>query len=524
MPRRQQMTQHNYGNLTKEIVEYFFQNFKLKAKSDTTILFNSKTYTARQFEKLLSLTERELLVNLTPESQLAYLSLTKAGEAHKLVDKVFLKINNILLEKARQEASDPSIRFNLEGTPYDYSDHFQVIDIETDARHLFYKKKEIMTNLHIDAWKEWLNMIDSNVKKAVLQSTVFGFVTYDPYEMRTIGQVVVNGQSIPQFNAHSFPDWRKTKLENPKLPEKFVKFMDYCFPDAASKKYVLAWMRNMLVDRNQCHLLLHGKKGIGKNTFAMICEKLVGSINYKLIDPKFWEGRFNGELKYKRLCYFDEHDITPDNIGQLKAYANEFISIEEKNVKVEKNYKNFASFIIANNNPSGNFLSSDDRRFSVPVLNSMRMDHALGSEFIVDLYDTIRTDEEFIANIGWWLLENENKTYDAVTPFKSELFYNLVENALADWQRKLIDLIKSKEYEEIEVSDLSSILSINISIGHVKICKFLENHTDEKGEFYAKVSRGSRKSRVIVPIGEYAIEGSDSVDKGSFFEVDLSDF
>ena len=57
------------------------------------------------------------------------------------------------------------------------------------------------------------------------------------------------------------------------------------------------------------HLLLHGHRGIGKNTLIYILENLVGPSNYYYVPKDFFDNNFNSELRHRRLLYFDEHKI-----------------------------------------------------------------------------------------------------------------------------------------------------------------------------------------------------------------------
>ena len=88
----------------------------------------------------------------------------------------------------------------------------------------------------------------------------------------------------------------------------------------------------------------------------MICSSLVGPSNYSLIGPEFWQSRFNNELKYKRLCFFDETQITPENVTSIRALTNKYVRIEEKNVNA-MDLENFASHIIANNTDKYNLIT-----------------------------------------------------------------------------------------------------------------------------------------------------------------------
>ena len=516
--------EENFNQLVRSMAAIVWTERKVKLKSDTSIQLDSRTFTPRQFSKFIKDEQSEFIYKLESAESVTLVSIIKDDKLEKLSDAVFEALKRKSLKIAKEKA-ESGVVLDVEVGNYSYRDHFKVVDIVTDDRMLFNSKLNRITDLSIEAWSDWLSHQDKNAKAAILENTAWGLISFDPYDMAPIKQVNLNEQVISQFNAHVFPEWRKEEIKNATLPEEFENFMDFFLPDEKSRRYVLSWMYWMLIDRNECHLLLHGKKGVGKNTLALICERLVGPQNSKIIDPKFWESRFNGELKYRRLCFFDEHDITEENIGQLKAYANAYLSIEEKGVKVERNYKNFASFIIANNNPSGNFLESDDRRFSVPIISKERLDHAWGRDRVAELYDTINSDDKFIGRIGWWLIQNgASLGFDNLSPLKTDLFFELVENAMTEWQRKLIELIRSRQHTEIRIEEIGIHLNLANPPGHSKLLKFLENTTDKDGDFYAYGKRTRKQGRIIVPSEKYSVESVDKESTISDDDLGLDDF
>ena len=483
--------------VTKEIAQFYQNNETLTYVSSTVVKIGVRRLTPDAFKKRVAIDALEIMKFLSPGSREDFLNGTYSS------DKAFEALTSLAYGKIKEEASklmDTSV-----DASYNFAGHRLVVDVRTNEEILFDSTQRACPDANVETWTNWLNRIDKKVKAEIMGMTTIGLIEYDPYNINLKEEAVFNGQQVVRYNAHRTPDWRETEIIDPVLPPLFKEFMTFFLPDLASKQYVLNWLHFMLVDRNECHLLLHGRKGVGKNTLTSICEKLVGVENFKVIDPKFWDSRFNGELKYKRLCFFDEHDITTENINQFKAYANPSISIEEKGVKVERDYKNFASFIIANNNPNGNFLETDDRRFSVPVISTERLDRAWERDKIIKLYDSIENDDSFIANIGWWLIKEGGKFgYDALTPLKTNLFYELVENSMPQWQVKLITALRSGEYVDgIEMDDLSIILDMANPPGHVKVTRFLDNTTDKEGDYYGRISRKKGEGRKILPHAKY---------------------
>lgn len=472
--------------------------------SDDKIKIIGKTYTMRQFNKFFT-------VNITkftdavdnPEKKLEILN---NSDNETYIDKLFTKIIYALKDSmTKKDESTPNSK--LFPTSYNYSNHNVIIDITNNEKLVFDKSNVQATDLDYDAFMEWVRTQEKPIRESVMVDTVRGIIEYNPYTTKAIGETVSNERIVPLINAHVTPKWRKKKVHKASYPKEFKDFMSHFLPFEDSRYYVLDWMHNMLTSRNECHLLLHGKKGTGKGTFASICRRLVGAINYKTIDKGFWDNRFNGELKYRRVCYFDEHDITRENKDYFKAYANPSISIEEKGKNVGNDIINHASYIISNNNPQGNYLEMDDRRFSVPEIADRKLEHVFGDEWVEAFVDKIENDDDFIANIGWKLLERK-PTWNVHKPFKSEMFYTLVTLALTEWQRKLVERIEKRAHHRIPIEGLKDFLNIKMDIGRAKIERFLDSHVDRDNEYYASIKQDKDRTRWIVPNEKYQPEGN----------------
>ena len=70
---------------------------------------------------------------------------------------------------------------------------------------------------------------------------------------------------------------------------------------------------------------------------------------------------------------------------------------------------------------------------------------AMGKDWLDEIH-RLKEDPDFLANLGWWILQNANiSKFSPEEPYKSSLFYDIVHKALFPWQRFLIDLIKTRD-------------------------------------------------------------------------------
>lgn len=429
-----------------------------------------------------------------------------------------------VLKKEAYEVFQKGIKLNtgvFPGDSVEYTGCIKVIDVFSNERIVFDTIYGGATGYDIDGFEEWLREQENKVTHAIRQQTIRGIIEYDPYNMESVQATQFRDKTINKVNSHQFPDWRRKEIKDPKLPQSFLDFMSHLFPNKECREYIYFWLKNTIEKRNYIHLLLHSPKETGKNTFMELVKMLVGSSNYKTIDPTFWESRFNFELRNRRVCYFDEHDITPENINQFKAYGNEMISIEGKGQNISGDAVNYASYVISNNNPGGNFLSSDERKFSVPKVTREKIVKAFDLDFIHNLWASIKNDPDYIANIGWWVINNgANNKFDNQRPYKTEVFWELVDNSLAEWQRSLIDKIEEGRIEKTMISTLKTELDIHYHIGAPKVAKFVDNHTDREGDRYARVVKDEKGIRWLQVEDKYLRKKED---KFKVEESDMSD-
>lgn len=461
-----------------------------------------------------------MLKDMAPEDKAKYYTL-EARLAKRYGDvetAVFEEIKNKVRTKFKSSVKGETSHFK--GVNIDYEGCIKVIDVFTNERIVFDTEKSSATGFDVNAFEEWLREQRAEVAKEIRRRTIRGVVDYDPYNAVTLQTTEILGKEANKVNSHQFPEWRRKEIKSPKLPQEFKDLIEHLFPNKDCRRYILFWMKNAIVQRNYTHLLLNSPRGTGKGTFMEIMNMLVGESNFKTVDPEFWESRFNYELKNRRIWFFDEHAITKKNINQLKAYGNERISIEGKGQNITGDVHNYASAVISNNGAGQNYLASDERRFSVPTITKQTLVKRFGIDWIHSTVTKARNDLDFISNIGWWVMGHiDDEGFDNQQPYKTETFWDLVEESLTPWQLRLVQKLEDKEMGKELVEDISGVLEVNHDLGRQKLSRFLDEHTDRDGDRYASVILKGNK-RWLVPSEKYKIEVNtkDDEDIDDMFE------
>lgn len=487
------------------IIHYISTTYEIKDAGSDRIKLGSKSFNSRQFlDKIKK--EVDAIASHCGKSEF-YLIIddirkqkgcTEDVAIEVIADKVFSHLKGIVSQESKEKLTKVDSSKMVQNA-FDWSNHIPINDIKTKESVMFnMKTQEIDYQATYEGWWKYVQTRPNEEKRILLASSQSAVVRYDPYDFSEISYKAVSGQEdILHVNAHKTPRWRKEGIGKGKpVPEDFIKLIKHIFPNPLCQEYVLNWMYYMLTGRNQCYLLMHGKQGVGKGTIVDIMARLVGLENYTIISPSFWEGRFNGELLHKRLAFFDESIIEEDHLSKVKALTNEYISIEAKGL--EPIYtQNFCSYIITNNLDRVNHVTYDDRRYSVPVLNDndQKIEYVLGIEWMDELVEKIKSDDEFIGAIGHFILsKGKSPKFDDKQPYKSSAFYDLVEKSLKLWQKNLLEIIESREYEEIDLASISDDIR---GTGHAKVSLFLDTHRDREGESYGYVTRRHRGERYI---------------------------
>jgi len=505
------MNKEQSQKLFSSIINYFNSNYEVKSSGKNNIKLGSRTHTVLQFTKRF-MEEKDMISSyvgrLEFASLLDYFEKDKGWKEDKILeymaDKIFTALKMRVDEESKSKVTKADKGEMVEHS-FNWINHLPVIDIKSNQSLMFNTTAECVDHeVSFGSWKEWVNTRAAEDKKILLQTVTPASIVYDPRKIQEVQYKTVSGQEgVLHLNAHMTPDWRRpeNRITNPKLPKLFTELMEHLFADQESREYVYAWTYFMLTDRNHCYLLMHGDQGIGKTTLAMLLGALVGMSNYSTIGPEFWTGRFNGDLKYKRLCYFDESNITHDNMTQIRSLTNKYIRIEEKNCNAV-DLENFASFIISNNTDNSvNLISYEDRRFSVPNMGTGNISLVKGQDWLDRLYNAIENDTDFIGNVGWWILENGDQgKFNPTQPFKSDTFYELVDNALTIWQKNVIEMIEDGVNDRYAIEDIREELR---GTGRIKLSNFLDNHKDREGDQYGYVGQDTDGKRYVFASDKY---------------------
>lgn len=490
----------NDKSLLTGILQYFKETYEVSAHGNN-IKLGARSFTPIQFAKKFK-EEKEAIIQKS--GRLAFYEFIDKIEKSKglpedkileqMSDRVFQVLNKEFNTKKVTALNSTNGGFSNQ---FSYSGHIPVMDVKTRRKCLYNTvTQRVSHELSFESFEDWKRLRTQEERQIINDMYASIVIEYNPYSSEEVYyKDIENQKDILHVNNHKIPEWRRLEIKEPKLPKEYIELMNHVFPEEACRNYVHHWVYFMLTARNETILLLHGEQGIGKGTLVEIWYRLVGMENYALIGSDFWEGRFNSAIADKRLVYFDETVITTENVTKLRSLTNLNIEIEAKGLD-SYNTTNHASFIISNNLDKQNYVVTEDRRYSVPILTKIKADKALGQEKLDTLFKKIESDPDFIANIGWWILKNGNKgDYNPHTAYKTKAFYELTEKALFQWQRAIIDLIRSGMADKYSLDDYKDELR---GTGRVKVERFLDSHTDENGELYGYLGQ-EKGDRYIYP-------------------------
>ena len=497
------------SNFITGVIEAITSQKKLTSSGSNTFKLGATTFTSRQFIRHYLETEdatAKFLGRTNYYPKIAEVAenkgISEADASKLLAEDVYEAILNKVKHEARKKTTGNTAETASKG--YKYENKLPILDRKSSATLLFdAERKCIDYQTSYDTWMKYRLHQPKEVKDMMSMAVTVADIAYDPYESMEYDLRHVNGQDdVLTINAHVMPAWRKKEIENPKLPKMFKDVLNHLFSgDKDSIEYVLSWLYFAIVERNHCILLLHGGRGVGKGTFQSIACQLVGPANFGLMPSGFFESRFNEPLRFKRVVCFDDFSIKREFMSEWKQLPESYVSIEAKGQDAVT-YKNHASFIVSNNSEDEVALLGDERKFSVPLCEpTVKIEDALGKDEMHQFVRDIADNEEMIANIGWWILKNANTgKYTNVHPFLSEVFYEIADKALTNWQRGIIEEIERCEWKEINLQDIQDITK---GTGRTKIEKFLASHKDREGDIYGTIRQIKGGERVIIPSDKY---------------------
>lgn len=501
------------------ILKFYFDKYDIKkGSSSNSLRFGSTSTSSSNFHKRLGKDSKVIKAHcgragwndLMDALESKFETSNEDDLLQELSGIIFSKMQEIAYKKVIDSAIGKDSANNNTVKTFSYSNIIPIMDISNTQTAMFnVKAGNVVHEITYLAYKLWLDKQPKELKDA--HNLVFSpaKIEFDPktsgdFKYYTTG----DGQEIICVNSHNLPEWRKKEIADPKLPKEFEILMKHLFPNELCREYVYFWAYNMLDDRSPIHLLLHGHRGIGKGSLVTIFSELVGVSNFHIAPKNFFDNNFDYELRHKRLLFFDEHKIDfKVNDAEFKQYHEPRMAYHGKGLPVTGIEKNHASHIIANNEEITNHLLYESRRYSVPVIADTPLIDVYGEEFVTELYRLAKT-QDFLANVGWWILKNgDNAKFLKGKPYKSSLFYEIVNRALFPWQQQLIKDIESRSNDQYEIASLD-LEHRGKPIGRQYIESFLKSHKDEEGKPYGTVKQVKRE-RFIVPSEKYMPEDTN---------------
>lgn len=374
-----------------------------------------------------------------------------------------------------------------------------LLDLKTNDKLIFDANKGVVTNLH---YKNFEDRMDNKTKQQFYSNAILAHVVYDPFRKDIFWTETEGGETFDVVNRHISPEWKYFTGAAEEC-EFFPKFLAHVFPGEENRSYVLHWMWQMMMGRNQTLLILNGSQGVGKSTFAEVCEALVGRSNYQYLGDGFFKSQFNAELANKRLVYIDEPALEKKFKEKVKWILHDYVTIEKKGRDVEGQVPNFASFILSNNHISDNYVEQGERRLSAPELGTERLDEVYPGEEI----DQFKKDLKNPAKLKWimsYIKLNRGKFYPRST-WQKEKYWQMTYNCLYAWKKYVIEAVL-EERDEIDLDGLRKEYKETypkVGIPQApKVKEFLDFYRDIKGNRYAELKKVGCDN-LIIPSGEY---------------------
>lgn len=359
--------------------------------------------------------------------------------------------------KKESATSDGAVLTSDLGDSVDYTNLRPCRDWMTLDKFMYDIKLECVVDLNFEMWKDELNkferMAASNMRHAHCE------LVYDPHSMKAREPVERGGHTIIKVNQYTPPEWRKLERKEDECPDVILRVLKHVFPDAECRKFVLNWLHNMLMRRNETYLILNGAKGCGKGVFTAMAEALVGPEHCAKAPTGLLDSTFNGVLLNNRLIVFDEHIInTDERIAKLKEYANPNLNVEFKNRNALKSMKTYNSYLITNNSIKDMRVEHDDRRYSVADMSDDRLDNTEVSGITPDELQQLMVDlvEDIELQVNWgnYIINHcKSDDYDQFSDWTGARYHKMVKASLSMWKEYIYDTLKA-EVKGFEIAHL----------------------------------------------------------------------
>lgn len=276
---------------------------------------------------------------------------------------------------------------------------------------------------------------------------------YSPREEQGVklGKVPGYDQLFNVLNVYVAPRWKEVK-DTKELPSPlFFKLINHLFPIETDRRFALYWIRKSLVARAKTYLMLCGVGGVGKNRLKLLMTSLHGASNSVDGKKSTLTTQFNSQLQNNTLMWFDELRFTESEENVMKEMPNETASIEAKFQDSTFRTELHGSYIISNNKPRDNYISMDARKFCPVVLNTQRLETSMTLEEISEFSNKVDVshpayDNEFVAKIGYWIINNCDSDEWPLDEYKGKMFHILTHTSMSKWQKRTVRIMTYMKY------------------------------------------------------------------------------
>lgn len=449
-----------------------------------TIKINEEDWTNQDFREWLDKKGLESFgFDLSP-----FRSVQGLGKLGDIVDNCFVRLIDIGRE-AKKKKIEPSPEMQraidiatrpeegeLDGLSLEELMKFQdAYDYTNNTKIIVNRETKEPTQFSYENWDARIRFHEAKAqqdtgKKFIIPRNPLNIIReYNPRSKERKYYKEIDGLNLCVFNEYIAPSWHSDELANPHLPAGVGLFLKLAFPNPTCRAHLLNWIRNLLLGRrNGTAMVLHGARGVGKNTLADLdglIPALIGKQNAKKAPKGFLSEKYNGVLFNTQFLYCDEEEITPRNYGALKSYMNpqQTLHFKHQNATVTRAIE--TNFCISSNKHGRDFfyVESNERRMSVYDMRSTnlvwRQESTPPKGFMspkeMDALKRSFEDEEVIANTAWWIIKNCKGPWDDQHPWKGPRFDFLVQYSLKAWQRAIWKKIKSRESDFYSLSELN---------------------------------------------------------------------
>ena len=238
-----------------------------------------------------------------------------------------------------------------------------------------FNKSQLLFALEADGVEDPKQLLMANYKTAIFD--------YNPYLFKKLH---TDGKDN-FFNEFQPPEHFFTIDEDANDWPAIQDFFKHFFTKDEDYQYLLDWLANSLVKKNNIFLLFPAAKGIGKNFLAeQILLPLYGASNFSMNRKDDMTSKFNAALAKKQIAIIDEFTLQGSkDTDAIKIFTNKHVPVEEK-FKARETKEISCNILLFTNRINKLRLESDQRRFSIIPLTGLKLDH---NEQLIETYGTI---------------------------------------------------------------------------------------------------------------------------------------